>query len=101
MNIAQAAAAGLLNVPGKDTTTPPQPPAQAPTQTATTENPTVGTFAFGGATAASGGPGEQQASTKTSGQGFTPLGSSNVQATPFAFQPSAGSTAPAKTTTGE
>ena len=110
MNIAEAAAAGLLKVPGKETPiqTPAQPsanvpvqpsakiPAQPPAQTAT--NPTVPNFTFG-ATIVPTGPGEQKAGNETPSIGFAPLASSTTQGKPFAFQASATSTM--SSTTGE
>ena len=108
MNIAQAAAAGLLKVPGKETPTqipaqpsvnvPAQPSAKVPAQplAQTATNPTVPTFAFG-ATATSTVPAEQK--TGTPSAAFTAIPSTTAQVKPFAFQGS--TTSAVASTTGE
>ena len=96
MNIAEAAAAGLLKVPGKETA-PIQPLAQPAVQMISTESLTVPKFALGVTTAPSVGPGQQQVTTQSSVVGFTPLASSSAQVKPFAFQ----ATTTAANTTGE
>lgn len=91
MNIAQAAAAGLLEVPGKDTT-------PSTTQTSTSEPSTTKPFTFGASTVPPVGPGDEQAaSTIASGTGLSTLTSSSTQYQPFPFQVSTSSTASSKT----
>ena len=107
MNIAEAAAAGLLKVPGKETPiqTPAQPSANVPVQPSAkiqaqppAQIATVPNFTFG-VTIASTGPGGQKAGNETPSTGFAPLASSTTQGKPFAFQASATSTM--SSTTGE
>ncbi|XP_028406164.1 nuclear pore complex protein Nup153-like [Dendronephthya gigantea] len=108
MNIAQAAAAGLLQVPGKDPTpstsqaitsqaTIQQSSAsQPPSQASKTLPSFAPTFKFGASTAPSRGSGEQP--EKTSALSFAPLSSSTGRETqPLAFQ---SSTTTAATPTG-